>query len=440
MKDHTRPGEKAAQGPPDVPGAEAFGESGGSWIYDWNVPPDEVPARSDRTVLLNDETLRDGLQSPSAKDPPVQEKCRFLHILARMGIHSVDIGLPGAGKEAAADALAMAKVIVRERLPLMANCAARTLAKDIDPALEISQKAGIPLEVATFVGSSTIRQVAERWDLNFLLKCTEEAVTRVVRAGLPSMFVTEDTTRARPEVLRALYTAAVRAGARRVCIADTTGFATPEGAARLVRFVAGLLREAGCGPVGIDWHGHQDRGLGVASTLAAFSAGAERLHGSGLGLGERVGNTPMDQVIVNLKLMGHWRRDVTPLKEYVGWVAEHCGVEVPENYPVFGRNAFRTGTGIHAAAIYKAILRGEREVAERVYSAVPASWFGMEQVVELGPMSGDSNAACWLMARGEPVEDGLVRHLLRVAKASNRTLLDGEIWAEIEMYRKEMGE
>jgi 2-isopropylmalate synthase len=419
---------------------EASGETGRTWIYDWNLPPDNDATRSDRTLLLNDETLRDGLQSPSAKDPPVHEKCRFLQILARMGVQSVDIGLPGAGQEAAADALAMAKEIARERLPLAANCAARTLARDIDPALEIAQKAGIPLEVATFVGSSTIRQMAEQWDLDFLLRCTEEAVTRVVRAGLPSMFVTEDTTRARPEVLKALYTAAIRAGARRVCIADTTGYATPEGAARLVRFVAGVVREAECGPVGIDWHGHQDRGLGVASTLAAFSAGAERLHGSGLGLGERVGNTPMDQVIVNLKLLGLWQRDVTPLKDYVGWVAVHCGVEIPPNYPVFGRNAFRTGTGIHAAAIYKATMRGEREVAERVYSAVPANWFGMEQVIELGPMSGESNAACWLMARGEPAEDGLVRHLLKVAKASNRTLLDGEIRAEIEAYRKNKGE
>jgi 2-isopropylmalate synthase len=254
------------------------------------------------------------------------------------------------------------------------------------------------------------------------------------------MFVTEDTTRAHPEVLRALYTAAVRAGSRRVCIADTTGFATPAGADRLVRFVAGVVRDAGCGEIGIDWHGHQDRGLGVASSLAAFGAGAERLHGSALGLGERVGNTPLDQIAVNLKLMGVWPRDVTPLKEYVGWVSRHCGVEIPANYPVFGRNAFRTGTGIHAAAIYKALVRGEHEVAERVYSAVPASWFGMEQVVELGPMSGESNAACWLMAHGEPVGEGLVQHLLKVAKASTRTLLDEEIRAEMEAYRSKKGE
>jgi 2-isopropylmalate synthase len=422
---------------PDTSGARDPAEG---WVYDWNSTEEGPGAVALSRVLIDDETLRDGLQNPSAKDPSPDEKLRFLHILARIGVHSVDIGLPASGESAAAAALLLAKEVARHRLPLVLNCAARTLVKDIQPVLEISQKAGIPIEVATFLGSSTIRQVAERWDLDFLLSRTIEAVGCVVSAGLPSMFVTEDTTRARPEVLEALYTAAVRAGAGRVCIADTTGFATPDGASRIVRFIGEVVRKAGGDRVRIDWHGHQDRGLGIASSLAAYRAGAERLHGSGLGLGERVGNTPLELLVVNLKLMGLWDRDVTPLRDYVEWVSENCGLEIPPNYPVFGRNAFRTGTGIHAAAIFKAIQRGEMDIAERVYSSVPASWFGMKQVVELGPMSGESNAAYWLWSHGEAVEEGLVQHLLRAAKASQRTLLDGEIRAEIEMYKKGKGE
>lgn len=431
-----RPGSPPSAPPHPPLDSGGLPEDGEGWIYDWNAPPGGRASVDGRIALVDDETLRDGLQNPSARAPDAEEKIRLLHILAKIGVHSVDIGLPAAGETAAADALLLAREVAKSRLPLVANCAARTLQRDIDPVLEIAQKAGIPIEVATFLGSSTIRQVAEQWDLDFLLRRTEEAVGRVVSAGLPSMFVTEDTTRARPEVLRALYTAAVRAGAKRVCIADTTGFSAPNGADRIVRFIAGVIREAGGEHVGIDWHGHQDRGLGIASSMAAFAAGADRLHGSGLGLGERVGNTPLELLVVNLKLMGAWTRDMAPLKEYVEWVSTNCGIEIPHNYPIFGRNAFRTGTGIHAAAIYKALLRGQNRVAEQVYSAVPPSWFGLKQVVELGPMSGESNAAYWLWNHGESVEDGLVRHLLRVAKASNRTLLDGEIRAEIEMYQK----
>src|SRR4029450_1983296 len=136
-------------------------------------------------------------------------------------------------------------------------CASRALRQDITPIIEISQKAGIPIEVCTFIGSSPIRQYAENWTLETMLKHTEEAVTYAVANGLPVMYVTEDTVRARPEQLRQLFLAAIRCGARRLGLCDTVGHATPTGAANLVRFALEVVNESGA-DVGLDWHGHSD--------------------------------------------------------------------------------------------------------------------------------------------------------------------------------------
>jgi len=398
------------------------------WVFDWNeAEGGDGAGAPTQPVEVDDETLRDGLQSPSAKAPPLQAKLEFLRILVDLGIQAVDIGLPATGGHAKEDALFIASEIARSRLPLKPNCAARTLVSDVRHVVEISQKAGIAVEVATFIGSSMARQCAEDWSLAFLLKVTRDSVSAAVKEGLPVMYVTEDTTRARPEVLRQLYSAAIDCGATRACLADTVGFVTPSGARRLVAFIKEVIAATGA-EVGIDWHGHMDRGLGLASSLAALEAGADRIHGSALGIGERVGNTPLDLLLVNLKLMGRWPRDVRRLPDYVEWVARYAGVTIPWNYPVFGRDAYRTGTGIHASAIVKAMDKGDAELADVVYSSVPSSWFGREQTIEVSPMSGDSNVLAWLGQHGVEPAPEKVRAVKRLAKEADHTLSDDEIW------------
>src|SRR5688572_29966917 len=326
-----------------------------SLIYDWNKIG--APAKPQR-VMLDDETLRDGLQSPSVRTPTIDEKIEILHLIDRLGIDTANIGLPGAGPHVVADVERLAREIAGQRLRVRANCAARTVIADIRPIAEISQRAGIPIECCAFIGSSPLRQYAEGWTIDQLLRLTEEAITFAVGEGLPVMYVTEDTTRADPETLRRLYTAAIRAGASRVCIADTVGHATPAGAAAVVKFIAGVVEECG-GGVGIDWHGHRDRDFAVINSLAALEAGATRLHGAAIGIGERVGNTPMDMLLVNLVLMGYIDRDLSALVEYCEYVSEATGVPVPANYPVVGRDAFRTATGVHAAAVIKAFRKND---------------------------------------------------------------------------------
>ncbi|MEZ5294147.1 MAG: hypothetical protein R2745_23900 [Vicinamibacterales bacterium] len=396
-------------------------------IYDWNAvaaPPRPGP------VMLDDETLRDGLQSPSVRTPSIDDKIRILHLIDALGIHTADIGLPGAGADVARDVERLAREIAAARLNVAANCAARTHVDDIRPVAEIQQRTGVPLECACFIGSSPIRQYAEGWTLDWLLRKTDDAITFAVREGLRVMYVTEDTTRAHPDTLRAIYRCAIHAGASRICVADTVGFATPAGAHAVVRFVASVVAESGA-PVGIDWHGHRDRDLAVACSLAAYQAGATRLHGAALGIGERVGNTPMDLLLVNLVLLGHLQRDLLPLSEYCETVSRACGVPMPDNYPVLGRDAFRTATGVHAAAVVKAAKKGDRALMDAVYSAIPAGMIGREQEIEIGPMSGRSNVTYWLEKRGIAATDSLVDRILQRAKRASAVLTDAEIRDEI---------
>jgi 2-isopropylmalate synthase len=392
-------------------------------IYDWNRAggSDLRPARG--RVELDDETLRDGLQSPSVRNPSIEEKLRILHLMAELGIESADIGLPGAGPHVVRDVERLTREIVEQRLKIAPNCAARTVLADIRPIVEISQRAGLAIEVSCFIGSSPIRQYAEGWTLDRMLRLSREAVEFAVGEGLPVMFVTEDTTRAAPEDLRRLYTEAVEAGARRVCVADTVGHSTPSGARNLIRFIRGVVGEE----VKIDWHGHKDRGLDVINALAAAEAGADRLHGTAVGIGERVGNCPIDQLLVNMQLLGWINRDLHRLQEYCRFVADTTGVPLPDNYPVVGKDAFRTGTGVHASAIIKARARGDDWLADRIYSSIPAGMIGCRQVIEVGPMSGESNVVYWLQERGIEASPELVREIFQKAKSSAITLEEAEI-------------
>lgn len=400
-------------------------------IYDWNVHRELF--KPSREIEFDDETLRDGLQSPSIKDPTIEEKIEILHLMNDLGIDSADIALPGAGPKAREQALRLAREIVDSRLDIEANCAARTLEADILPVIEISQQTGLPIEVSTFIGSSPIRIYAEEWNLDMMLQRTEEAVSMTVKAGLPVMYVTEDTTRALPETIDRLYTTAIECGARRICVCDTVGHVIPSGVKSLIAHVREIVERTG-EDVKIDWHGHRDRGLSVPNTVAAIEAGVNRVHGTALGIGERVGNTPMDILLVNLQLLGWIDRDLTKLPDYCEKVSRACEVPISMSYPVMGADAFRTATGVHAAAVIKAQRKGDHWLADRVYSGVPAHLFGREQVIEIGPMSGESNVVFWLKQKGIEPKQEIVDKIFALAKTSRLLLREEDL---LDLLKKE---
>src|SRR5271168_598971 len=396
------------------------------WIYDWNTAtPPAIPPGT--RLLLNDETLPHGLQNPSVHDPSIQAKNANLHLMESLGIDSVNIGLPGAGPRAAEHTEALAREIATQRMKIKPNCAARTLETDIRPIVEISQRVGIPLEAATFLGSSPIRRLVEDWTVDHLERTTEKAVKFAVDHGLPSMYVTEDTIRTDRDTVKRLYSTAIRSGARAIVLCDTVGHATPNGAFNLIQFALEQSVRPSGENIRVDWHGHNDRGLAIANSLAAIAAGAHQIHGAAISLGERVGNTAMELMLVNLRLMDLIDNDLSRLREYCEKVAFATHTTIPPNYPVFGRDAFRTATGVHAAALIKAFKKNDIELANAVYSGVPAHLFGLEQLIEIGPMSGKSNILFWLERHHIPADEHLVNRILDAAKQSARVLTDSEL-------------
>jgi len=398
-------------------------------IFDWNQASAGLLVPKG-PVQLNDETLRDGLQSPSVRDPSIQEKIEILHLMEALGLDSLDLGLPGAGPRAIEHVEALAREMAQNRMRIRANCAARTHENDIRPIAEIVQRTGLKIEAATFIGSSPIRRYTEGWTEDFLLKTTEHAIQYAVSLGLDSMYVNEDTSRCDPQMIKRLYATAINCGARAVVVCDTAGHSTPPGAYAVTKFLIDEVVKPSGEKVRVDWHGHCDRGFAVANSFAALAAGADCVHGCALGAGERVGNTQMDQMLVNLKLMGvpPWdKQDLTKLKDYCELVSRTTGVAIPPNYPVIGEDAFRTATGVHASAVIKAYKKGGTELANGVYSGVPSHLFGLDQVIDVGPMSGKSNVLFWLQQRGISATDDIVERIYQRAKSSDHTLSEAEI-------------
>ena len=393
-------------------------------IYDWNSI--DAPDKPAWPISIHDETLRDGIQGPSVRDPDIEHKLRFLHLADELGVASIDLGLPGAGPRAVADVTRLAEEVRDQHLRIKALCAARTLEVDIRPVVEISQTVGIPIEVAAFIGSSPIRQYAEDWTIEQMVDNTRNSVRFARKNGLPVLYVTEDTTRAQPETLRRLFGTAIDEGAARVAVCDTVGHSTPDGARAVVGFVRRMLDDLNP-KIGLDWHGHSDRGFGLINAIVAAVAGADRIHGCALGLGERVGNTHLDLLLVNFRLLGWIDTDLSKLREMGDVIAEGTGMAIPANYPVLGRDAFRTATGVHAAAVIKAKRKGDDWLANRVYSGVPAELFGCEQVIEIGPMSGESNVIFWLEKHGLDPQPRLVKAIFEEAKQRKGLLSEAEI-------------
>lgn len=398
-------------------------------VYDWNqLQSAPKPAQP---FDFDDESLRDGVQSPSVTDPPLAAKIELLELMESIGVRSVDIGLPGAGKRAFEDVVALAQHIQKRKLKLEPNCAARTVLSDIKPVAEAVQKSGQKIVLYTFIGSSPIRQYAESWDLDFILKASTEAIDFGIKEGLQVAYVTEDTTRASPPNLERLFRNAIDHGASRLVLCDTVGHSTPEGTAALIGWTRDLIARSGA-DVKVDWHGHNDRGLAVSNAIAALRAGVHRVHACGLGIGERVGNTSMDLLLLNLKLMGWVDQDLGQLVSYVRKISEACKFPIPRNYPLSGADAFRTATGVHAAAIIKAKALGDDWLADRVYSGVPAGEFGRQQEIEIGHMSGMSNVKYWLESHGIAFTDEMCKEILTLAKSCPTTLSEEEILAVVE--------
>jgi 2-isopropylmalate synthase len=375
-----------------------------------------------------DETLRDGLQAPYVRGLTLEQKLTMVDHMVRSGVRSADLGFPGSSPAALAECAAIAKSVAASGYPLVQGYAGRTHGSDIRAICELAQAASVPVEAYIFIGVSPIRQYVEQWDPGLIQQKVRKSVSQCRRDGVEFVLVLEDAVRCTPEVLRRVYDVAVDSGIRRVTLCDTVGAALPNGTESLIAWSNSYFdyREH---QVGLEWHGHNDRGLALINSLTALALGCERVHGTILGIGERAGNASLDQLMVNAHLDEHARYDLTALREYSEYAGSVLGVGIPDNYPAMGRAVFQTSAGVHASAIMKAHERGNAQIKDAVYSSVPASLFGREQEVLIDASSGASNVRYWLLVNGYDHDgrDDAIEHVLARAKASRCPLSDEEI-------------
>ena len=405
-------------------------------LYDWSRADrqDETGAVAPSGVFF-DETLRDGVQAPNVANPTIEQRLQVVDHMVRAGIRCADLGFPGSGPAAAQASLATARHIAAQRHPLVPGYAGRTHPTDVRAICEIAQRAGIAVDAYVFIGISPIRQYVEDWSVSSIVRDIRVAADLCRRDGVDFVLVLEDSSRCTPGILARVYGVAVDLGITRITLCDTVGAAVPAGADAVVRWSTKYF-ERRQHEMALEWHGHNDRGLALANSLAALAAGCARVHGTVLGIGERAGNASIDQLIVNSRLEHGNGHDLTALREYCEFASRVLAVGIPPNYPAMGRDVFKTSAGVHASAILKAHRKGDVAVKDSVYSGVPAGLLGREQEVLIDASSGASNVRYWLAVNGVAGSDGvngaaadggLVEDVLRHAKRAGRPLTDDEI-------------
>ena len=404
-------------------------------FYDWSKTGlSEIKSKAKVTLL--DESLRDGIQSSFVKTPNLEEQKRLIQAMDEVGIEFLDIGFPGSGK-AVFDTIAALLAHVRQKsFRIVPTCAARTHRGDIQPIVELSEIFGSAIEPLVFVAASPIRQLVEEWTSNDILFLIEDSLRFSRSQGLNPTLVIEDATRSSKEILTAIYKLAMELDVHRIVLCDTVGFCTPDSTQRIVEWTFSYFAEHTY-KMNLDWHGHNDKGLGVANSIRAFQSGCDRIHGTALGIGERAGNTAIDQLIVNLYLEGYGQWSTSKLKQYIVKSAQAYDITVPQNYPVFGDSVFSTASGIHASAIIKAEKTGNPDLTNYVYSAVPATDFDRKNTIEINATSGKSNVKYFLESKGLTFSDYHINEVLAYAKRIGRTLTSEEILQMMSRFDRE---
>ncbi|MDE7432358.1 MAG: LeuA family protein [Lachnospiraceae bacterium] len=400
-------------------------EEKNKYIYEWNDD-----CFFDRRIKVHDETLREGIQNLGT-DITLKEKKAYIDSISRLPVASICLGYPASSKKIYDEIDLLIPYIQAKKSNISISCAARTTIGDIEPIARLSQKYGCNIKVNAFIGTSQIRQYIEQWDIRHICSLVREAVNYANLNGIETCIITEDSTRTSPEILKTVYLTAIESGCKNICFCDTVGYADCTGIKKLFKFVHKEIIKNN-DQILIEWHGHNDRGMALENALIAALIGANMIHTTSFGIGERCGNTPLELFLLNLAVMGDIR-----MSDSLKMITDHCrkiselfNWQIPNNYPVWGENSFSTVSGIHAAAIYKA-LDMEGNLGEKVYSFIEPSILGRHQEIKINYMSGKSNILYWMKKNMIKPDDKLVEDILKKAKTSTTPLSDETIWAII---------
>ena len=395
-------------------------------FHDWNGS-----SKSNMRCRIVDDTLRDGLQSPNVVAPKLAEKLTLIDCMVKNGIYSLIASYPAASKELFAETEAMLRHIRGNKYQIAPALAGRTALQDLQPIAELQQRFGRQLRAYAFIACSPIRQSVENWDLSLIRERIKESLKYLIAENVFPIIVIEDSTRCKPDDLSEVIRCAVDGGAKSITIADTVGYINPEGVRKLISFVRGISGDH----VLLEWHGHNDRGLALANALAAIESGVDCVHTTAAGIGERTGNLSFEQLLLNLWLNGGGDINLSFVNEFAALTAQYTHIPIPPNQPVIGSDIFTTGTGVHAAAILKALKSGDTVLADSVYSSVPARLLGREQNIEIGQMSGRANVEAKLLQMRLPYTDDTAEKILAAAKSSSHFLTDVEITRLVNISR-----
>lgn len=371
-----------------------------------------------------DATLRDGIQGILTRYPSLDEKLHLVDLLLSLGVHEFEIGMPVVGLKHKQESIAVAAHIFKQCPDARVICLARTKIDDVIAVAEVAQAVGCHIGCALFVGSSPIRRRVEGWSIVDLVNWTAQAVRFAVHEGLAVSLACEDATRSEPETLRNLYLTAIEHGASRVVIPDTVGICSTDSTRRIVEFFRDQITDGDTIP--IDWHGHNDRDLGVANAVAAANAGATCIHTTVLGIGERCGNVPLEPLLVHLATHETYQWNLSILPQLAEYASKIFDDPIRSRYPIIGQNAFATAAGTHGAALYKATQRRDSQLAANVYAGADPRSFGREVQVFVGPMSGVANVKWKAQELGVSLKPNSEEDILLVAKERDKILTDQE--------------
>ena len=347
------------------------------------MPVAEKPVRADRSddprVRIFDTTLRDGEQSPGASMTRV-EKLQVADQLVGLGVDVIEAGFPAASP---GDLASVREIARRVRGAAVAGLA-RTSKDDIDACREALREAERPV-LHTFIATSELHM---RHKLNKTPDEVLEQIEAMVAYGRRYFniveFSAEDATRSDWAFLTQVYTTAIRAGATVINVPDTVGYAMPDEISRLIHHLRATVPNIERATISV--HCHDDLGMATANTLAAILAGARQAEVTVNGLGERAGNTSIEEVVMALRTRADafggvfTRIETRQLVEASQVVSGITGFPVPPNKAVVGANAFAHEAGIHQDGMLK--HRGTYEIME------PQSVGWSESRLVLGKHSG----------------------------------------------------
>lgn len=401
-----------------------------------SITPEAVRAMKEGfTAQIDDETLRDGLQSSGIRHPTPEEGLVLFDLMYQLGTQRADIGFAAAGEAhmKRIKAIAEHNSILDPKMEI--SCAARMTPQDIEPIVQISQEIGAHFWADAFIGITPERIDSEGWNQKQMIEWVENTVGFSLENDVDVMLVTESTIdgiEKNAEFLEQIYLTGLNKGAKRVCISDTTGARLPHEVEEAVLWMRQLLNRSGFEKVAIDFHGHNDLRSAVPNSIAALRAGAQRVHATILHAGERRGNT--DRTALQLQLrrtgMDQGAYNLRVIPEYVRQASRILGIEVRESYPGIGDESRAVISGVHASAVLKA-KKIQEDNAGGVY--LPVNYqelLGVEpsHVVRIGPMAGRASVHLWAIFQGlDEISDAQATKVIAWAKKEKRALTDDEI-------------